>query len=62
MTDEWIDSAGRLTRGKYFRRDLEDVAAEDPGYLRWVLQNVEDLENDDRAVIEAAAGYSRRVR
>jgi len=43
---DWIDDNGRLIRskqgpliafGKYNGRALEDLAVEDPGYLKWIL-------------------------
>jgi hypothetical protein len=33
--------------GKYMSREIDDVAKEDPGYLKWVFNSAsEDLSND----------------
>jgi len=56
-----IDDAGRLQFGKAHRNaDINDIAADDPGYLYWMLNNVDDLTEDDREVIRVALQFAKR--
>lgn len=60
---EWLDSGGYFKFGKYGPPGaslVEDVAVEDPGYLRWILENVEDIFHEDRDVIETALQFRKR--
>lgn len=57
---QWIDDAGCLVRGKHQGKKIEDVAGEDPGYLRWCLDNVESISEEDREVIRTALHFRRR--
>ena len=60
---EWLDSGGYFIFGKYGGPNpapVEDVAKEDPSYLRWILENVEDLDHEDRNVIETALAFRKR--
>lgn len=58
-----IDDAGRLQFGHEHRNeDINDIAADDPGYLRWMLNSVDDLSEDDREVIRAALLFAKGTR
>lgn len=58
-----IDDAGRLQFGNKHRgSDVNDIAADDPNYLHWMLDNVDDLSEDDREVIRAALMFAKRTR
>lgn len=58
-----IDDTGCLNFGKLHRgKDINDIATEDPGYLLWMLRNVEDLTEDDREVIRVALQFAKRTR
>lgn len=58
-----IDDAGRLQFGKAHRgEDINDIAADDPGYLTWMLSSVDDLTEDDREVIRVALIFAKRGR
>lgn len=62
---EWLDSDGCFVFGKYGPPNpasVEDVAREDPSYLRWILENVEDIDHEDRDIIEVALQYGNRRR
>jgi hypothetical protein len=48
---EWIDADGAFTKGKHRGRLVEDIAAEEPSYLRWILDAVEGLDEEDRALL-----------
>lgn len=58
-----IDDAGRLQFGKAHRdEDINDIAADHPDYLTWMLNNVDDLTEDDREVIRVALQFAKRTR
>lgn len=58
-----IDDSGRLQFGRAHRgEDINDIAADDPSYLHWMLNSVEDLTEDDREVIRAALLFAKRTR
>lgn len=58
-----IDDAGRLQFGHAHRgEDINDIAADDPSYLTWMLNNVESLTESDREVIRAALQFAKRTR
>jgi len=42
----------RLTFGKYRNRHIEDIARKDPSYLRWILNDLIDIDEDLRYSIE----------
>lgn len=42
-----------FTRGKHANQTLAEVAEEDPGYLRWVYDEVNDLTKEQREEIES---------
>lgn len=51
---QWLDSSGCFTFGKYGppnAQSVEDIAREDPSYLRWIVENVEDISEEDREII-----------
>lgn len=61
---EWLDSGAYFKFGKYGPPNpapVEDVAREDPSYLRWILENVDDIFHEDRDVIETALHYTEYV-
>lgn len=60
---EWLDSGGYFIFGKYGGPNpasVEDVARTDPSYLRWILENVEDIHHEDRDVIETSLQFRKR--
>lgn len=42
----------RLTFGKYRNRHIEDIARKDPAYLRWILNDLIDIDEDLRYSVE----------
>ena len=48
----WRDGAPRITFGKYKGRSLQELAAEDPGYLRWIVDK--DFSEQTRKLAEDA--------
>lgn len=57
---EWLDDDGLFLFGKCQGYHVEDVARDDPGYLHWILENVEDIYHEDRDVIETAIQFRKR--
>ena len=41
-----------LKFGKYRGQKIEDIAQQDPDYLRWMLKSIKDLSGDMRFSIE----------
>lgn len=61
----WLDSGGYFIVGKYSGPNpasVEDVAQEDPRYLRWIVNEVEDISEEDRDVIAAHLALRRTKR
>lgn len=64
---DWLDDDGFFQRGKYGpkspegARQVEDVAAEDPSYLRWVM-GLDDIGLEDYKAIEAALKFRNHRR
>lgn len=57
-----IDDSGRLQFGRAHRNeDINDIAADDPSYLTWMLNNVDDLTESDREVIRVALQFAKRT-
>lgn len=56
----WLGDDGAFLFGKYKGDLVEDVAREDPDYLRWITQTVEDIDEDDLRVIEQSLRLRRR--
>lgn len=48
---DWIDNDGRFLFGKHKGEYVDDVAEEDPGYLRWIVEEVEDVSEEDWDVL-----------
>jgi hypothetical protein len=40
---DWLDSSGRFVFGKYAGELAYSIARRDPSYLRWIVDEVEDL-------------------
>lgn len=53
---KWLDSNNLFRIGQFKGEELDEVAAEDPGYLRGLLDGDYSLDAEDRAAIEAALG------
>lgn len=57
---EWFDNDGYFKFGKWEGESVESVAREDPSYLCWILENVDDIFHEDRDVIETALQFRKR--
>jgi hypothetical protein len=60
MSKEWLDDSGRFLFGKHEGETLERVAKEDLGYLRWIIETVDNIDEYDREAIEAVLRLKRR--
>lgn len=58
----WLDSAGYFLFGKYKNSPAEDIVQDDPSYIRWVVNDVEDICEEDREVLSKLLNYRNRGR
>lgn len=61
-TREWLDNGGNFLFGKHEGENVEDLAKSAPGYLRWVLEEVENIADEDRDIIQGALDFAGRAR
>lgn len=66
MPRDWLTESGEFCFGKHAGEYVEDVARTDPEYLRWVVQEVERISDEDREVLAThlarRSGKGRRSR
>lgn len=55
----WIDAAGKLIRGKWGGTAVEEVAREEPSYLRWIVSST-NVCDEDALIIEEHLKRARR--
>lgn len=48
---QWIASDGTLMFGKHKGEMIERVVRDDPDYIRWIVESVEDIEDDEREIL-----------
>lgn len=58
----WLDPSGYFLFGKYRNALAEDVAQDDPSYIRWIVNDVEDICEEDREVLSQLLTYRGRGR
>lgn len=61
-TKEWLDQSGCFIFGKYRGESAEDIADTDSSYIRWIVDNVEDILESDREVLSQYLTYAQRRR
>lgn len=54
----WVGDDGTFLFGKYVGESVEHVAHADPGYLRWVVDEVEDVDETDRRVLSTLLAHT----
>jgi hypothetical protein len=59
-TREWLDDNGDFLFGKHQGESVNTIAVEDPHYLSWILETAENIDHEDRDIIETALHF--RVR
>lgn len=57
---DWLDSGGRFKFGKYRGSLAEDIATDDPQYVQWIVDTVEDISDDDREILSQLLAYRSR--
>lgn len=55
----WLDSEGRLLIGKYKGQLAESVAISDYAYIRWIIDNIETMNEEDREILSSLLYYRR---
>lgn len=60
VAKRWLDDDGAFLFGKYKGTNVEEVAQDDPGYLSWLVNDVEDCDDSDREVVEMAIRWRSR--
>lgn len=55
-----IDSSGRLRIGKHKGELAFDISRSDPEYLRWMLDNFDDMDEADAQMIEMLLSQNSR--
>lgn len=58
----WLDNDGRFLIGKHKGELAEEVAVEDPSYVNWVVEEVEDIDDTDRETLDACLSFRDRGR
>lgn len=48
----WLDDDGCFRFGKHQGEFAEDIAREEPSYIRWALSEAEDMIEEDRETLE----------
>lgn len=56
----WLDPSGYFLFGKYKNALAEDIAKDDPSYVRWIVQDVEDISEEDREVLSQLLRHKGR--
>lgn len=57
---DWLDSTGRFLFGKYEGRTIEYVAMTDHSYIKWVVEAVEDISDEDREIMKSHLSFLSR--
>lgn len=57
---DWLDAQGRLLYGKYKGKTLETVVLLDHAYIQWIVNNIEDISDGDRAIMQSQLSYKGR--
>lgn len=57
--ESWIDSEGRLLHGKHKGELAESVAVSDHSYIRWLVDNIENMNEEDREILSSLLYYRR---
>ena len=48
----WLDEDGCFRFGKYAGRFVAVVAEDDPSYVRWIIETVDDIDAEDLRTLE----------
>lgn len=50
--NKWLDHDGTFLKGKYRGESADDVVEENPNYIRWIVEEVDSLDSEDRETLE----------
>lgn len=53
----WLDDDGHFLFGKYEDCAADDIAQDDPSYISWILGECNNIDEDDREILESIARY-----
>lgn len=56
----WLDFGGYFLFGKYRNGLAEDIAKDDPSYVKWIVNDVEDICEGDREILSQFLTYRKR--
>lgn len=59
---DWLDSRGNFLFGKYKGDPAEEVAQEDPSYIKWIIEKVDDCSDEDKEVLSSCLQFRSRSR
>lgn len=59
---EWLDQSGCFLFGKYKGELAEDIADTDPRYIRWIIDSIEDISEEDRELLQQYLSWRGRGR
>jgi hypothetical protein len=62
LAQDWIDSQVRFIFGKHKGTSVETVVDDDPSYVRWIVNEVENISDADRAVLRSYLRYGKSKR
>lgn len=57
---DWLDASGCFLFGKYKGECAEDIASSDPDYIQWIIDNIEDISDEDRGLLEQYLSWKNR--
>jgi hypothetical protein len=58
----WLSNEGTFLFGKHEGGLVDDVAVDDEKYVRWCVEVVEDMVDEDRTTMEAALQFANHHR
>lgn len=59
-TRDWIDDSGCFIFGKHEGETIKDVLLYDPSYLRWIVNDVDNISDVDRRIIQTQLNMAGR--
>ncbi len=59
-TREWISSSGLFRFGKHKDEPIEEVLKDDPRYIQWIIDEVENIDEGDRSMLSTLLAQSRK--
>lgn len=57
----WLDDAGAFTIGKYKGQLAETIVKDNPAYIAWIVDNVENITDEERDLLSTMLKYRNRI-